>query len=72
MYSSDFFSASPARRTRAEPWVRRMPTELSFVSEKSWSGGGAITSVLVPMSPVLGWGRTPRSPPADPREPRRP
>ncbi len=46
------------QRTRAEPKVSRSPTELSLVSEKSWPGGGAITSVLV-LKGVLSQGLRP-------------
>jgi hypothetical protein len=46
------------QRTRAEPKVSSSPTELSLVSEKSWPGGGAITSVLV-LKGVLSQGLRP-------------
>ena len=48
MHSSSLPSAAPASRTRAVPWLRRMVTELSLVSEKSSSGGGAMTFSITP------------------------
>jgi hypothetical protein len=47
-HSSSLTSASPASRTRAVPWLRRMDTELWLVSEKCSSGGGAMTFSITP------------------------